>query len=52
MTLDDIDGSDLDQPTLKLEAADWDEDDLGLVWEETEIQRLSSQFGVDRFSMH
>jgi hypothetical protein len=52
MTLDDIDGSDVDQFPLGQEASDWDEDDLGLVWEETEIQRLASQFGVDRFALH
>jgi hypothetical protein len=52
MTLDDVYGSDLDQFPLEQEAANWDEEDLGLVWEETELQRLSSQFGVDRFAQH
>jgi hypothetical protein len=52
MTLDDVYGSDLDQFPLEQEASDWDEEDLGLVWEETEVQRLASQFGVDRFALH
>ena len=52
MTLDDVYGSDLDQFPLEQEAANWDEDDLGLVWEETEIQRLASQYRTDRFTLH
>lgn len=52
MTLDDVYGSDFDQFPLEQEALDWDEEDLGLVWEETEVQRLADQFGVDRFALH
>ena len=52
MTLDDVFDSELDQSPLQHEAADWDEEDLGLVWEEPEIQRLASQLGVDRFALH
>jgi hypothetical protein len=54
MTLDDVYGSDLDQFPLEQEALNWDEDTLGLVWEETEIQRLASQYQprVDRFTLH
>lgn len=53
MTLDDVDGSDLDKFPLEQEAADWDEDDLGLTWDETEVQRLAQQFGVEhRFKLH
>jgi hypothetical protein len=52
MILDDVYGSDLDQFPLEYEASDWDEEDLGLVWEETEVQRLADQFGVNRFAQH
>jgi len=52
MTLDDVYGSDLDRFPLEQEAADWDGDDLGLVWDETEVQRIATQFGADRFDLH
>jgi hypothetical protein len=53
MTLDDVYGSDLDKFPLEQEAAAWDEDDLGLVWDETEVQRLTQQFGGERrFTLH
>ena len=52
MTLDDVYGSDLDRFPLEQEAADWREDDLGLVWDETDVQRLTTQHGTDRFELH
>ena len=45
MTLDDVYGSDQDRFPLEQEAVIWDEEDLGLVWDETEVQRLSQQYG-------
>jgi hypothetical protein len=52
MTLDDVYGSDQDEFPLEQEAADWDEDDLGLTWDETEAQRLSQQYAPNRFELH
>jgi hypothetical protein len=52
MTLDDVYGSDLDEFPLEQEAADWDEDDLGLTWDETEASRLSQQYAPNRFELH
>ena len=56
MTLDDVFGSDLDKFPLEQEAANWDEDDLGLTWDETEVQRIADlQFGngaKHRFDLH
>lgn len=52
MTLDDVYGSEFDKFPLEQEAANWDEDDLGLVWDATELQRLAQQFGTDRFDLH
>ncbi len=56
MTLDDVYGSEfdtIDTIPLPQEALDWDEDDLGLVWDETEVQRLSQQYGKgNRFNLH
>ena len=52
MTLDDVYGSDFDRFPLEQEAADWDENDLGLVWDETEVLRIARQFGSDRFDLH
>jgi hypothetical protein len=57
MTLDDVYGSDLDKFPLEQEAINWDEEDLGLIWDETEVQRLSQQFGgaqrgSHRFDLH
>jgi hypothetical protein len=45
MTLDDVYGSDLDKFPLEQEAANWDADDLGLTWDETEVERIAQQFG-------
>jgi len=52
MTLDDVYGSEFEKFPLEQEAADWDADDLGLIWDEAEVQRLASQFGVERFDLH
>jgi hypothetical protein len=52
MTLDDVYGSGHDEFPLEQEAADWDEDDLGLTWDETEAQRLSQQYAPNRFELH
>ena len=52
MTIDDVYGSDQDKFPLEQEAADWDEEDLGLVWDETEVQRLATQYGTGRFDLH
>jgi hypothetical protein len=52
MTLDDVYGSDNDVFPLEQEAADWDEDDLGLTWDETEVSRLSHQYVPNRFELH
>ncbi|MEW6687499.1 MAG: hypothetical protein AB1452_00275 [Pseudomonadota bacterium] len=41
MTLDDVYGSDRDRFPLEQEALDWDEEDLGLVWDETEVQDMA-----------
>lgn len=52
MTLDDVYGSENEKFPLEQEAADWDADDLGLVWDESEVQRLSQQYGTKRFDLH
>ena len=55
MTLDDVYGSDLDKFPLEQEAAEWDADDLGLTWDETELQRIAQQFdggAKHRFDLH
>jgi hypothetical protein len=58
MTLDDVYGSENDRFPLEQEAAilgspEWDEDDLGLVWDESEVQRLTAQFDrSERFNLH
>jgi hypothetical protein len=55
MTLDDVYGSEFDKFPLEQEAANWDEDDLGLTWDETEVQRIAQQFGSGtkhRFDLH
>ena len=39
-TLDDVYGPDLDDFPLEQEAEDWDEETLGLDWQETEEQEL------------
>lgn len=56
MTLDDVYGSDHDRFPLEQEAAgmserisdDWDEEDLGLVWDEGEVERIALQLGAPR----
>jgi hypothetical protein len=39
-TLDDVYGPDLDEFPLEQEAEDWDEETLGLDWQETEEQEV------------
>jgi len=39
-TLDDVYGPDLDDFPLEQEAEDWDEETLGLDWQETEEQEV------------
>jgi hypothetical protein len=53
MTLDDVYGSENERFPLEQEAMNWDEEDLGLVWDETELQRLTSQYGKEsRIHLH
>ena len=52
MILDDVYGSEFEKFPLEQEAATWDADDLGLTWDETEVQRLANQFRVERFDLH
>lgn len=54
MTLDDVNGSENEHFPLEQEAMNWDEEDLGLVWDESEVQRLTAQFdrGGERFDLH
>ena len=46
MTLDDVYGSDQIRFPLEQEARDWDAETLGLIWDETEVQRVVSDLGV------
>jgi len=46
MTLDDVYGSDEIRFPLEQEARDWDAEDLGLVWDEAELQSVASDLGV------
>ena len=39
-TLDDVYGPDLDEFPLEQEAEDWDEETLGLDWDESEAQEI------------
>ena len=48
MMLDDVYGSDFDRFPLEQEAADWGEEDLGLVWDEAEVERIAGQLGAGR----
>jgi len=48
MTLDGVYGSDEDRFPLERETGVWDAEDLGLVWDETELQRVASDLGVPR----
>ena len=41
MTLDDVYGPDNDEFPLEQEAEDWDEETLGLDWDETEARDLA-----------
>ena len=51
MTLDDVYGSDQERFPLEQESRVWDAEDLGLVWDETEFQRATSDLGVPRNSL-
>ena len=51
MTLDDVYGSDQERFPLEQEAMAWDAEDLGLDWDETEFQRVTSELGVPRGSL-
>lgn len=41
MNLDDVIDSEFDKAPPKHEAANWDADDLGLTWDESEVQLLA-----------
>jgi hypothetical protein len=43
MTLDDVYGPDQDEFPLEQEAEDWDEETLGLDWEESEAQSICNE---------
>ena len=43
MTLDDVYGPDNDEFPLEQEAEEWDEETLGLDWDETEAQNLARE---------
>ena len=43
MTLDDVYGPDEDKFPLEQEAEDWDEEALGLEWEESEVQAIRDE---------
>jgi hypothetical protein len=54
MTLDDVYGSDLDRFPLEQEAPGWRaqlDEDLGLVWDETEVQRLVFRLQESRIEL-
>jgi hypothetical protein len=48
MTLDDVYGSDQDQFPLEQDARDWDAEDLGLEWDESELEHVASALGAAR----
>jgi hypothetical protein len=43
MTLDDVYGPDNDEFPLEQEAQDWDEETLGLDWDESELQSIRDE---------
>jgi hypothetical protein len=43
MTLDDVYGSDWDRFPLEQEQSDWDPEDLGLDWDETEVLEIATE---------
>jgi len=51
MTLDDVYGSDQSRFPLEQEAADWDCEDPGLVWDESELQCVANDLGVPRYTL-
>jgi hypothetical protein len=46
MTLDDVYGPDNDEFPLEQEAEEWDEETLGLDWDETEAQTLAREIST------
>ena len=46
MTLDDVYGSGMDRFPLEQEMKTWDAEDPGLIWDETELQRVAADLGV------
>ncbi len=46
MTLDDVYGPDNDEFPLEQEAEQWDEETLGLLWDETEALSLARRIGT------
>jgi hypothetical protein len=46
MTLDDVYGPDNDEFPLEQEAEEWDEETLGLDWDETEAQTLAREISA------
>jgi hypothetical protein len=47
MTLDDVYGPDEDKFPLEQEAEDWDEETLGLDWDETEAMNVAREIGAN-----
>jgi hypothetical protein len=52
MTLDDVYGPDEDEFPLEQEAEDWDEETLGLDWQESEAQEVVSRLAAVRRAPH
>jgi hypothetical protein len=50
MTLDDVYGSDNDRFPLEQEARIWAPEDLGLDWDESELEQVAHDLGVPRNS--
>lgn len=46
MTLDDVYGPDQDEFPLEQDALEWDEDALGLDWDETEARNAARETGA------
>jgi hypothetical protein len=49
MTLDDVYGSDQERFPLEQESRVWDAEDLGLDWDETELQHAAADLGIPRY---
>ena len=52
MTLDDVYGPDEDEFPLEQEAENWDEETLGLDWQESEAQEIVSGLPAGRQAPH